>query len=229
MMTVIHLTFVGWRLSHQFPPTQKTRATAPNSSQSGQPLVRLLIVRSLLSIEFPGLGNLGKAAGAAARQAEPANEAIQILSLRSESRMEVSDNHKAGGPLSLNILASIRFGPSCRNPETSTVKASFQLWLGTSSTFRSFMVNCICFAARTVRSAFCAGPWRVKSRRKSVSRLATPRAFTSTAAGKKIHSARLSDWRKLVPGSLRQSQVRPAIAITLKAAANDIKTPLTIP
>jgi hypothetical protein len=28
----------------------------------------------------------------------------------------------------------------------------------------------------------------------------------------------------LVPGSLRQSQVRPAIAITPKAAANDVKT-----
>src|SRR6476659_4724047 len=138
MMTVIHLTFAGWRLSHKFPPTQKTRATAPNSSQSGQTLARLLMVRSLLSIEFPGPGNLGKAAGAAPRQAEPANEAIQSWPLRTESRSAVSDNHKAGGPLSLNTLARIRFGPSCRSPETSTVELSFQLCLATSSTTRSF-------------------------------------------------------------------------------------------
>jgi hypothetical protein len=32
----------------------------------------------------------------------------------------------------------------------------------------------------------------------------------------------------LVPGSRWQSQVRPAIAITPKAAANDVKTALTI-
>src|SRR4029077_4236897 len=127
MMTVIQLTFVGWRLSHQFPPTQETRATAPNSNQSGQTLVRLLMVRSLLSIEFPRPGNLGEAARVAPRQAEPANEVIQLWSLRSESRSAVSDNHKAGGPLSLNTLASIRFGPSCRSSETSTAEVSFQL------------------------------------------------------------------------------------------------------
>jgi hypothetical protein len=33
----------------------------------------------------------------------------------------------------------------------------------------------------------------------------------------------------LVPGSRWQSQVRPAIAVTPKAAANDIRTALTIP
>src|SRR5437763_7157199 len=97
-MTVIQLTFVGWRLTHQFPPTQKTRATAPNSNQSGQTLVRLLMARSLLSIEFPRPGNLGEAARVAARQAEPANEAIQLWSLRGESRSAVMENHKADGP-----------------------------------------------------------------------------------------------------------------------------------
>src|SRR5437588_6489615 len=105
MMIVIQLTFVGWRLSHQFPPTQKTTATATNSNQTGQTLSRLLMVRSLPSIEFPRPGSLGEATRAAPRQAEPANEVIQLWSLRSESRSAVSDNHKAGGPLSLNTLA----------------------------------------------------------------------------------------------------------------------------
>src|SRR5205807_9761917 len=127
MAAVVQSAFMERRCSHQFPPTQKTRATAPNSSQSGQTLVRAVSVRSLLSIELPRPGNLGEVARAAPRQAEPANEAIQFWSLRSDSSSPLSDNHKAGGPLSLNTLASIRFGPSCSNPETSTVKASFQL------------------------------------------------------------------------------------------------------
>src|SRR5438309_9830658 len=82
MTSVIQSTSMEWRLSHQFPPTQKTSATAPNSSQSGQTLVRLAIVRSLVSIELPRPGGLGEVARAAARQDEPANEAIQFWSLR---------------------------------------------------------------------------------------------------------------------------------------------------
>src|SRR5216110_1442828 len=127
MTSVVQSTSMEWRLSHQVAPTQKPTAAAPNRSQSGQTLVRLVIVRSLVSIELPEPGSLGEAARAAPRHAEPANEVIQFWSLRSESCSPVSDNHKAGGPLSLNTLASIRFGPSCRNPEISTVKASFQL------------------------------------------------------------------------------------------------------
>src|SRR5205823_9074544 len=92
----------------------------------------------------------------------------------------------------------------------------------------SFIVNWTCFAARILRSALGVDRWRVNSRRKSVSRSATPRALASTADGKKIHSARLSGGRKLIPGSRRQSQVRPATAVTPKIAANDIKTTLTI-
>jgi hypothetical protein len=48
------------------------------------------------------------------------------------------------------------------------------------------------------------------------SKLAARRALTSTADGKKIHSARLSGRRKLVPGSHWQSHIGPAIAVTPK-------------
>src|SRR5205814_2788227 len=105
MTAVIQSAFRGWRCSHQFPPIQKTRATAPNNSQSGQTLVRLVIVRSLLSTELPRPGTLGEAARAAPRQAEPANEAIQFWSLRSDSGSPVSDNHMACWPLSFDSLA----------------------------------------------------------------------------------------------------------------------------
>src|ERR1700757_352000 len=90
------------------------------------------------------------------------------------------------------------------------------------------MVNWIRFAARTLSSAVGGSNPRLKSRRKMVSKFATPRVFASTAAGNKIHSALLSDGRKLIPGSHRQNHVRPVTTATPKIAASNIKTALKV-
>jgi hypothetical protein len=75
----------GMAMKPPVPSHTKDKRNGPNSSQRGQTLLRLVRVRSLLSIEFPRPGNLGEAARAAPRQAEPAHEAIQFWSLRSKS------------------------------------------------------------------------------------------------------------------------------------------------
>src|SRR5215831_18924386 len=91
------------------------------------------------------------------------------------------------------------------------------------------MVNWKRFAARTLSSAVGGSDPRLKSRRKMVSKFATPRVFASTAAGNKIHSALLSDGRKLILGSHWQNHVRPVTTATPKIAANDIKTARKVP
>src|SRR5215470_13718005 len=83
--SAIRSLLITRRRIDQFAPIPRERAITPNNSQSGQTLVRAVSVRSLLSIGLPGPGSLGAAAKFARRQAEPAQEAVQLVSLRIES------------------------------------------------------------------------------------------------------------------------------------------------
>src|SRR5947208_13502159 len=77
-------------------------------------------------------------------------------------------------------------------------------------------------AALTFSRAICGRVSSVKARRKRVSRLTMLWARACTADGNRIHSARASRERKLMPGSRTPSQARNATGnptqTTIKAA-----------
>src|SRR5437764_1969478 len=97
------------RVQIQFSATEAKAATDMNSSQCNQILGNAPSVVSRPHTRLPGPARLRTEATATVRQADPAKDAFQLLSLRNSDWSAFKTSHKAGGASSLKTRASIKF------------------------------------------------------------------------------------------------------------------------
>jgi len=199
------------RMVARIPKTIQARQTFGSTSKIFSPPARRL----------PGRGYRGTEAGVQLRHEEPASEDSHLPSVRKVEESVVNASQKAGGASSLKTLASIVFESLRKKLDTSNVEVCFQLRELTCRV-SPFIFSSTRFAARTSNRADPGCESSVNVRRNVASIVATRCERASGAAGKMIHSARLSPGRKLIFGSCTHFQASQPKAMAAAATRNNV-------
>src|SRR6266481_8738549 len=119
------------RANHEPAAIVRRTATTANTVHMRQIFASTSSILSPPARRLPGPARLGVEASALLRHVDPPTDTSHLSSLRKMDESAVNASQSAAGASSLKTLASIVFGPFCKNFDTSSVEACFQLRAGT--------------------------------------------------------------------------------------------------